>query len=78
MQDWKDGFYRIAVMANVPIVMAYLDYSKKEGGIIGFINPTGNYDQDLKKIEQAYLEKRPMGRHPEKFCLTSRYGEESN
>ena len=75
IEDWKQGFYTIAVRAGVPIVMAYLDYRTKEGGIIGFINPTGDYQADLEKIKKAYLEKKPMGRYPEKFCLTSLYEE---
>ena len=29
-KDWKKGFYFIALKANVPIVVAYFDYGKKE------------------------------------------------
>jgi len=29
---WKTGFYHIAVAANVPIALGYLDYKKKEAG----------------------------------------------
>ena len=30
---WKTGFYHIARGAGVPLVLAFLDYARKEGGI---------------------------------------------
>ena len=41
---WKSGFYHIALGANVPIVIGYLDYKKKEAGIGPIIYPDGNMD----------------------------------
>lgn len=52
--NWKTGFYRTAVAANVPIVMGYLDYSKKIAGITEVFFPTGNIQEDLKKISAFY------------------------
>ena len=33
VNKWKSGFYHTALGANVPIVIGYLDYKKKEAGI---------------------------------------------
>ena len=46
----KTGFYHVALNAGVPIGLGYMDYEKKVGGIGGMIYPTGNYEEDLKKI----------------------------
>jgi 1-acyl-sn-glycerol-3-phosphate acyltransferase len=64
---WKKGFYHIAMGAEVPIAIGYLDYKKKEGGIGKILYPTGNYEEDLKKIKDFYRDKTP--RHPERFNL---------
>ncbi|MCB0502730.1 MAG: 1-acyl-sn-glycerol-3-phosphate acyltransferase [Bacteroidetes bacterium] len=53
-KTWKSGFYRIALEANVPIIMAYLDYGKKEAGVGEVLYPTGNFKEDAKKIEDFY------------------------
>lgn len=66
--QWKKGFYYVAVKAGVPILLTALDYKTKTGRFGGFIYPTGNYEEDLKKIENFY---RGMGaRYPEKFNLS--------
>ena len=44
---WKTGFYYTATQAGVPIVMAYLDYGKKVGGLGPVFQTTGNIDVDL-------------------------------
>ena len=35
VKKWKTGFYYIALESRVPILLAGLDYKKKEIGIIG-------------------------------------------
>lgn len=52
--NWKSGFYYIALGAKVPIALGYVDYRRKFGGIGAFINPTGNIDGDLDKIREFY------------------------
>lgn len=64
---WKRGFYTIATQANVPIVLGYLDYVSRKGGVGKVIYPTGNYDEDLVEIEKFYYGMR--GRFPGKFNL---------
>ncbi len=51
---WKTGFYHIAVGANVPIVLGYLDYRRKVGGIGPIVHPTGNMEEDMKSIQAFY------------------------
>ncbi|RMF01586.1 MAG: acyltransferase [Chloroflexi bacterium] len=64
---WKSGFYWIAHTAQVPIVCAYLDYEKKEGGLGPTINPTGDVAADMNRIREFYT--GIQGKYPE---LTSR------
>lgn len=54
VNKWKTGFYHIATGADVPIGLGYLDYKKKEGGIMGMFKSTGNLDSDLKTIKEYY------------------------
>jgi len=54
VEAWKLGFYHIAVGANIPIAVSFLDYQKKEAGIGFMFKPSGNLSQDLKKIEAFY------------------------
>lgn len=51
---WKTGFYHIAHMANVPIVLGYLDYKKKIGGVGGVFYTTGDIDKDMIEIKKFY------------------------
>ena len=51
---WKTGFYYIAAEAGVPIVMAYLDYDKKVGGLGPVFKTTGDIDADMAAIKAFY------------------------
>jgi len=51
---WKSGFYHIAVGAGVPIVLAWLDRSKRRAGIGPAIWPSGDYRADIRKIAEYY------------------------
>ena len=51
---WKTGFYHIARGAGVPIVMGFLDYRRKRGGIGPVFHPTGNIDRDMETIGAFY------------------------
>ena len=61
---WKSGFYYIAKEAQVPIVMGYLDYRKKEAGFAGILHPTGDVSADMNMIRGFYADK--VGLYPEK------------
>ncbi|MBF0118383.1 MAG: lysophospholipid acyltransferase family protein [Desulfobacterales bacterium] len=51
---WKTGFYYIACGANVPIVLGFLDYSRKTGGIGYSYIPTGDIKSDFLEIQAFY------------------------
>lgn len=65
IKEWKSGFYRIAQKANVPVLLAYLDFKKKEAGFGPLFYPTGNYKEDIIKIRNFYADK--TGKYPDKF-----------
>lgn len=69
VENWKMGFYHIAVKANVPIQLAYIDYKMKEMGIFGLFYPTGDESADLLKIQSYY--KDVNARFPKKFNLSA-------
>ncbi len=60
---WKSGFYFIAQGANVPIVMFYMDFSRKEGGSSQPFYLTGDPDFDMDHIRAFYAGKQ--GHTPE-------------
>jgi 1-acyl-sn-glycerol-3-phosphate acyltransferase len=51
---WKSGFYWVAVQAGVPIILGFLDYTKKRGGLGEVLHPTGDIDADFEKIRSFY------------------------
>lgn len=62
---WKKGFYHIARHANVPIVMAYMDYKTRRMGVGPSMMPSDDYNEDIQKIKSFY---RGMhGKYPERF-----------
>lgn len=66
---WKSGFYQVAKKAGVPIVLAYIDYRRREMGIGITIQP-GDRDQDLLLMREFYRNvtpKRPANQGPVAF-----------
>jgi 1-acyl-sn-glycerol-3-phosphate acyltransferase len=51
---WKSGFYHIACGAGIPIVLGFLDYRRKVGGIGPIVYPTGNITADMETIRAFY------------------------
>ncbi|HHO76720.1 MAG TPA: glycerol acyltransferase [Deltaproteobacteria bacterium] len=64
---WKTGFYRIAHGAKVPIVLGFVDYRRKAGGIGPVIFPTGNIEDDMYAIQSYYS--GITGKYPEKSSM---------
>lgn len=64
---WKRGFYHIAKMAEVPIVLIYMDYEKKEIGTLGIYHPTGNEEEDIRQIKLLFQHVKAC--HPDKFSI---------
>ncbi|MFQ5547078.1 MAG: lysophospholipid acyltransferase family protein [Woeseia sp.] len=54
MPYWKTGFYRVAVGAEVPIVLGFIDYGSKKMGIGGTYEPTGDQEKDLDYLRKFY------------------------
>ena len=69
--QWKTGFYYVALQANVPIGLGYLDYQKKEAGIARLLWPSGDIEKDMREIMAFYASISP--RYPELFSLDERY-----
>ncbi len=63
-EHWKSGFYHIARLANVPIVMGYLDYATKTGGFGPHLTPSDDLPADMDVIRGFYGTLR--GKFPEK------------
>jgi 1-acyl-sn-glycerol-3-phosphate acyltransferase len=61
---WKSGFYHIAREANVPVVLGFLDYARKRGGLGPELVLTGDVREDMSEIRAFYADKQ--GRYPEK------------
>ncbi len=68
---WKKGFYYMANKANIPIVVAYIDFKKKEMGIKGVINDVSNMNNTINEI--SFMYKNVNAKYPENFCLDKRY-----
>lgn len=64
---WKSGFYRIALGAGVPVVPAFMDYDRKQGGFGDPITLTGDRAADMEKLRAFFAEGPRMARHSEKF-----------
>lgn len=67
VDNWNKGFYYMALKAEVPIVVAYLDYMKKQMGIKGIIYDLKNYDEVIARINEMY--DGVKGKNPQDFVL---------
>ena len=54
---WRSGFYQVALQAEVPLALAFFDYSERCVGIDSFIQLSGDVGRDMAHIE------RVLGRH---------------
>lgn len=54
VEEWKTGFYYIALKAGVPVVAVAFDYGKKEVKIAEPYYLTGNKGNDFKILEANY------------------------
>lgn len=60
---WRSGFYHIALAAKVPVGLVYLDFSKKEVGVIDFVELSGDVTVDMAAIRAGYAGR--IGLRPE-------------
>lgn len=74
-ENWKTGFYHVAMNAGVPIALAYMDYVNKKTGVGKIIYPTGDYEKDMAEIMEFYAQIH--AKFPEKFSVDTRYFEKN-
>jgi len=60
---WRSGFYHIALAAEVPIVLSYIDFANKRAGLGPTLHPTGDAVGDMEMIRGFY--RGIVGKHPE-------------
>ncbi len=65
VEKWKTGFYTIALEADKPIALGFLDYKRKVAGVKSVYKPTGNREVDFLHIENVY--KEIPGKFPENY-----------
>ncbi len=51
---WKTGFYHMARGANVPVVLGFLDYQRKVGGMGELFYPSGDLEKDAEHLRAFY------------------------
>ena len=61
---WRSGFYYIALQAKVPVVLGFLDYPSKTGGLGAMFHPSGNLEKDMEIVRDFYA--GVHGKYPEK------------
>ncbi len=62
---WKSGFYRIAKAANVPVVLSYLDFGRKVGGVGPSFIPSDDVTRDMDIVRNFYA--NIHGAYPDQF-----------
>lgn len=68
---WKSGFYHVARGADVPILLGYLDYEKRESGVGKVLDPRMSFDEVMQEATDFYSS--VTGYHPERFSVDTRY-----
>lgn len=59
----KSGFYQLALAADVPVALAYIDYATHTLGMDTYVRFTGDEERDLDVIREFYSTRR--GYRPE-------------
>lgn len=67
VEKWKTGFYHIAVNSGKNISLGYLDYAKKQAGVLEVI-PAGEKNATFDHIQEAYA--HISGKYPELYNTT--------
>ncbi len=62
-QDYlRSGFYHLALKLDVPVGLAYIDFSRKRIGVRDFVRMSGDRECDLARLRTFYADK--AGRYP--------------
>ena len=65
--NWKTGFYHIAQTADVPLLLASLDYKRKEICVSEPFCITGDIEADINKIKKYFCQYK--GKKEENFAI---------
>lgn len=60
---WKTGFYHIALGAQVPIVLGFVDFRNRTTGLGPTFKPSGDIEADMRIIQEFFAPMR--GKRPE-------------
>ena len=55
----KSGFYQLALAADVPIGLGYIDYGRRQVGIDSYVRMTGDEERDLQVLRDFYATIQP-------------------
>jgi 1-acyl-sn-glycerol-3-phosphate acyltransferase len=58
----RSGFYHLALQLDLPVALAYIDYRRKQIGVMDFVAMTGDVERDLETLRRFYADK--IGRYP--------------
>jgi 1-acyl-sn-glycerol-3-phosphate acyltransferase len=67
VSHWKTGFYYIALGAETPIAMGFIDYKRKTTGVGPAFYPTGDIEADMEIIRNFYA--NVTAKYPDKACI---------
>ena len=65
--QWKQGFYYIALKADLPILLYGIDYRLKKILCTKSILPTGKIEEEMTQIKLYF--KDMQGKHPKNFTI---------
>lgn len=68
-EEWKRGFYFIALKAGIPIQLFGIDAKNKTVVCTREITPTGDVDADMRSIMEYYKQFEGLAFYPEKFAV---------
>ncbi len=63
--NWRQGILHIAREANVPLLLAAIDFKKKHISLVREFTPSGDIESDMRAIKEYY--KQFTARYPQQF-----------
>jgi 1-acyl-sn-glycerol-3-phosphate acyltransferase len=56
----KSGFYQLALAADIPVGLGYIDYAERKVAIDTYVRFTGDRERDLDTLRSFYAAKRGL------------------
>lgn len=69
MPSWRSGFYQVAVQADVPVAVGFIDYREKRVGIDSIWRFSGNQQADQQMLQSVLAHR--VGYHPQQAAPIS-------